>query len=671
MADPIATFRRYFQMAANPYMDLATLYGSFEAVPALQPAGILATTESLAYPLPLLMANNNHVPILAIAPFSARVLPGAVAPVNKFAFAGDVSAEGSLPSLVAVTAACFHLTDNVPVLPRTDIEAAWTALPVADNVLPVPLVADNPEMARTRCAMPLPHDYAGAILGAYVDGTLSWRWLWTAVAVPIMANPVQVVAYATFLDYLRVASTARAGVPAGAADRAPGTELEHHGVLTTPAIQDLAMGVARHFLPGLRHPEGVGAQLNLMAGQQLTMQQALLRGQEPRARTLESSFANLYRQALRVCEVATETDLAPYWAEHPGLRSGAWLGGMDIVMLAVSQSLDPPMLPPIVSPALVTDVGTGRFVGGHNAITEGTSCMRLRPGNSPARSQLTERNRVYTAMAVGTGTANMPAVVMMMGDNEVELPEGSEQFRGYLEGTYVFYLCIYGRYNRAVTAFYADVVRDRGTLISQLELFFPNILERRTIFAVVLTYIFRLFNDYTSGLLSVGPATATGTPAAGAPAVPPFYEIRQALVAGRLPWLTTLPPGLLVPADNPAPAAPPALPRQQVPPAAPAGSAPGVEGRRAIERPDQNPQLKAAWRASGHQTVFGEGSPFRDTSQPNNRKLVDSDTQGKRICLPMALRGVCYDNCRGKHETLSLGEVRRVATAGNLQVEGL
>jgi len=50
MADPPATFHRYFQTQPNPYTDPNVLYGTFAPAPAIQPATVLALVESLSYP---------------------------------------------------------------------------------------------------------------------------------------------------------------------------------------------------------------------------------------------------------------------------------------------------------------------------------------------------------------------------------------------------------------------------------------------------------------------------------------------------------------------------------------------------------------------------------------------------------------------------------------------
>ena len=42
--------------------------------------------------------------------------------------------------------------------------------------------------------------------------------------------------------------------------------------------------------------------------------------------------------------------------------------------------------------------------------------------------------------------------------------------------------------------------------------------------------------------------------------------------------------------------------------------------------------------------------------------------QNQRICLPMALRGICYSNCGGYHGALTPNEVQAVAAAGGYRV---
>ena len=94
----------------------------------------------------------------------------------------------------------------------------------------------------------------------------------------------------------------------------------------------------------------------------------------------------------------------------------------------------------------------------------------------------------------------------------------------------------------------------------------------------------------------------------------------------------------------------------------------GGASHQLVHRPHQNTNLRAA---RGFVSIYGENSPFWDPNAPNGRKVIPSDNPNQCICLPMALRGICYDNCGGKLDELSNNEVWCVAMVGNLMVEGL
>jgi hypothetical protein len=249
-----------------------------------------------------------------------------------------------------------------------------------------------------------------------------------------------------------------------------------------------------------------------------------------------------------------------------------------------------------------------------------------------------------------------------------------------LEGYYVLALAVIGPHNRAVNEYYLTVVRHRANLITLIEQSYPDERQRGWIFAVVLTFIFRLFNDYLSQLLALPPPDTTGVPSPEAPPIPPFADIRLDLQRGRLASLTEVPPGLFAPIHQPpAPQSPSRLaadPSTRVTGSVGGSgvSSSGTSGssnnaqRRVVECPNQNPRLKVAWRETGRGSIFGEGSPYHDAAQPNRKARVESDTPGLRVCLPMALRGVCYDNCTGKHGELTAREEQRVAQKGGLQL---
>lgn len=679
MADAIATFGRFYETAPDPYAPRGAVLTPFvPAAGAAAPAALLGSLASTTYPVMLLMSSTDHRPVLAIAPFAGDTLPGVAAPNNRYAFSSDVSAAGNLPGLLEVTAECFHQVQGVNVLQRADVAAAWAALAAgALNLPPVPAGAANAHQVSTRRAMPVPHELASGIIQAQVAGSLSWRQLWTDVVTPLLADANLAQDYEPFIDYVQAASTQREPAAAGGAVRDPATELDHPGVLTVPALQDKAMDVARSFLPGLRPAVGVAAQLQQVQHNQTQLQAAIVAGQATADVTLESKNPTLLDMLLRINEVSNEGELAPYWENHPTLRTGGWNNAMDQATRGIAYNHTPDWIPPIMPPALTSDIGVGNFSSTGNELTGGFSIFRMKAGNSPNRDVYMDRNRVYTAMGLATGAAQENAVQMVMDNSDIELPEDAEEFRGIIEGYGSMCLAFVGSHNRAVRAYITDVVDERSTLIAEISKQYPDKEARKGVYIKIMTYIFRLMNDYLNKLARNPHPTAIGAPVPGGPAGPPaFSKIAARLAEGTIDYLTTIPSELILQAREVDTSGGGTQGQGGGAGGTTAGGGTGGNQgggntrAREVRNENQNKRLKNAWTATGHTSIFGAGSPYRDESRPDGKKLIMSDRPGVRICLPMALRGICYDNCRGKHGPLSRPEESKVAEAGNLTLEG-
>ena len=335
--------------------------------------------------------------------------------------------------MVTITNARFHLTDNVNILVGADLDGAWAILPAGKELLPVPGAVVNREQWRTRMVMPVPHQYAAIILEAYANGSLTWRWMHEHVASPILADPAQMVAYKPLVDYITISSTKWPGVSRGP-ERSPQTEAQLAGVITTPAIQDLAMAVARSFLPGLRELASIGAQLNLLNNQQAALQQAIIQGQQETPVTLATKYQPLLGQVLCINEVVMEQELTPYWTQFASTKVGSRLGALEGIFLEIAYACTPVLMAPIVPLAFMPNISNGQFVGGLNDVKTGLSIFHIHPANAPNQQQLNERNCMYTATAMGAGTAQMSTITMMLADDAIRLPDSSKEFRGYLEG---------------------------------------------------------------------------------------------------------------------------------------------------------------------------------------------------------------------------------------------
>jgi hypothetical protein len=642
-------FHEYFTQEENPYPNPGDLLHLFRADPLITPASLLSEADSTrGYPLAFLLASSQHVPELAIMPFSFG-LPGITN--NKLALLSDMSSSGQSPDMIAVENLWFHLSGQVPVPTNDEMVNQWTANP-AVQLLPPPLAGNGVGQAQSRKCVPLPHEYATMMILAKEQGTLTWRWLWTNVGEPIRLDPTQQLAYATFLDFLRVASTQRSPAAVGGIALDPAPEVAIIVARASATVKDRAIRLATTFLPGLGSLGGLGMQLNLMQGQ-MNQQQQLLLTQQAQANTPASIFRKnpqRHQQVSRICEVPNESDFAAFWAVYPAMRPGEWLGALESTCTTIAAELG--ASPPILSPSLATDIGGGKFTAYNaNHVTQGLSPFRIATHLNTNSAERRRRNMVYGFVGLGTGVAQADAVTMVLANNEIEVPNNSGQFRALLEGYYVLLLAVLGEHSRVVVNYKAHVYDQSHSLQHSLDSAFVDERELRGAYLIVLTHIWRCTNEHLSGCLrgQVGLVD------------PAYDDVARELMRGRLRFLTEVPPDVLKQQEP--------SQRQGRQQAEGDGAPLGVEqARNRVEHPNQNVNLRNAWAATQHPRIFGPTSPFYDAAARNHHKILNSDTPGVRICLAMALKGTCYDNCTGKHEQLSDAEVQRVARVGNFTV---
>ena len=212
-----------------------------------------------------------------------------------------------------------------------------------------------------------------------------------------------------------------------------------------------------------------------------------------------------------------------------------------------------------------------------------------------------------------------------------------------------------------VLAYRDEIINRINAIQVGVETTYVDESQRRLVYLKVMVYIWRQSNRFIADMLAATP---------GAVVRPPYYgQIEDDLNNGRLIYITEVPPGLARPVP---PRPPPSTPVGQGARESDRGGRGGGRGggpsddasRRQVEDRSNNPNLKRAWAALNLTGVFTNGSPYRDGT---NKKVVPTDRPDtRRVCLSMALVGVCYSNCRGKHEALSDTEVQRVAEAGSL-----
>jgi len=360
------------------------------------------------------------------------------------------------------------------------------------------------------------------------------------------------------------------------------------------------------------------------------MQQALVDATPPRAVTLESEKPDLLNTLKRAGKVPSEAELAPYWAGFVRLQKAEWNATMNTACRRIAHNQQLVMMAPILPPAYTTDIGTGAFSGHRMDITEGLSIFRLRPGNSPNRKAYRKQSKAYTIVGLGTGAAQEDVVQMLMDNKDVELPESSEQFRGFLEGQYVLMLAFVRSHNRLVQSYDEHIMQQRMEIIEMIELEYNKPIQRRTVWVIIMACIHRTFRDYLTQLERHPPPMVAGGPAPSMPKeAASFYDVYDFLSHGRVEFLTKIPECLL--ADRTREDTPQLRPNTgDKSPTSPMNPSSCDKNKmpKKDQWPDQNPNLKKAWAATGKNNVFGSDSPFYDPSSPNNKVVIMSDTPG-------------------------------------------
>ena len=100
-------------------------------------------------------------------------------------------------------------------------------------------------------------------------------------------------------------------------------------------------------------------------------------------------------------------------------------------------------------PPLASDLGNGRFAtsSAHNP-NEGMSVFRIRPSCMPSHQEHQDRNRTFEVLVQGVGTSSFKAQQMAPIDDELELPQSTEEFRGCINGYQVFLRAFLGVHSR-------------------------------------------------------------------------------------------------------------------------------------------------------------------------------------------------------------------------------
>jgi len=136
----ISTFFQYYQAGADPYANPGKLLGNFAAIGTgantPTPTDLKAIAESTTHPLAFLACDGLGKPLVLLMPFTA----GLAGDPNqqKYVLAGNVMAEGQLPTMVQMPSEFFFqaLTAGATtsVLTTDEMLATWAAHAGAESL---------------------------------------------------------------------------------------------------------------------------------------------------------------------------------------------------------------------------------------------------------------------------------------------------------------------------------------------------------------------------------------------------------------------------------------------------------------------------------------------------------------------------------------------------------
>jgi hypothetical protein len=200
----------------------------------------------------------------------------------------------------------------------------------------------------------------------------------------------------------------------------------------------------------------------------------------------------------------------------------------------------------------------------------------------PSRQEHQDHNRTFEVLVQGVGAASFEAQQMALINNELELPQSTEEFRGYINGYQVLLRAFLGVHSRLCVACEA-LAKEVDCITTAIVNMHLDENGRRQIFTLILAWMWRETDNHLSRMTNhQPPPSSPSMVAAAAVAIPACSDIAQCLKNGRILCLTTLPPALFsqpppgITGDQTDPLAlwqrPPATPGAPPSPAAPPGA---------------------------------------------------------------------------------------------------
>jgi len=260
--------------------------------------------------------------------------------------------------------------------------------------------------------------------------------------------------------------------------------------------------------------------------------------------TLQDKCPMLVASLLAVCEVATTAALPMHWSKvHTTLKPAEWAAHHARALDSTGSETD--KLTPLIPPPMASDLGKGRFTASsaHNP-NEGMSMFRIWLSCMPSCQEHQDRNRMFEVLAQGVGTASFEAQQMALINNEFELPQSTEEFRGHINGYQVLLRAFLGVHSRLCVACEA-LAKEVDCITTTVINVHLDKKVRQQIFTLILAWTWRETNNCLTRMTNYRPPPSSPSMvAAAAVTVPAHSDIAQCLKNGCILHLTSLPPAL-------------------------------------------------------------------------------------------------------------------------------
>ena len=593
---------------------------------------------------------------------------------------GDRSDTGVMPSVVAVNDTIFEVVQNVTIPTPATAAVAWQALAAApDNFLPIPGHAT--QVVDVRRAVPVPHHKTEELLQQHATDSITSRWLVEDHLADLLADPILLAAHEGCIFGVLAFTTLSQNAP----PLPPTAQMIYQAVFGTRRVNDMLPLIFGRYCPGAIAPttlqanvQSIATQQNQIAQSQATIATNLTN--QSRQKTLKDTSPVVHDMVLKVSQKISFATVTNYWQlAHTVNKTGTLAAGQQ----AASEG---PGVSVLINLPFATDLIGGLWVPTTSgALDQGLALTRCAThALGPAVVAAHARNMRATTIMEVYNPQGAELVQMVLAPEASFLSQNTMQLHTKLVGMEKLLRSLW--LGSDVHTNYRDGVSNHATEITEAitHAHFTKMAEMTAKVELFVQHeLFRQMQELLDGPVPTAAAPTPVTPTSR------YGRIMECLQSNTMSTLIDLPEGLFA---NPRVMAPPVGNLQRAvgdPPnnqdrnlggrngrdqgGARNGGGPNDADRRhpVYTDPAWNQPLRAAWTASGNRGLFSVGAPFhRPNNPPNNRQDVyrDPPSNNERICLSMACKGECMDNCGKYHGPLTDGEQRRVADEGGLRL---